>query len=587
VRAPLFLATAAWLLAPGVSAVQHGETPPKLAPAPQSEAPAPRKPPPIVLAHVDGKPLTLDVAIDTFLSSHAGHGVLVRGEAAVRELAGRLVERELFLAEAEALGVPGEPQVVETVEAFRGEAAADELWKREVTDRVVVTDDEVESFYAKTDVALRLTLIECADRAAAERLRERVAAGEDMGALARSQSIHASRTFDGSLSYVRRGEIEKALEEAAFALETPPALSPVVATEKGFAFVRLDERSINPDRPPRDTALPQIRGILEERLRKRLTRETEERAFAAAEAWIDEARLTRENLLAATDATAVVARAAGDELTLQDVRDALDIAALRRAPPEAGADVALEVARHWTRREALIRAAREAGLFEHPAVVNKTDAFRRDVVMKYLCDRYVWPETEPEEGELQRYYEEHKATEFTIPAEVRLAYIVVATDEEAHAALARLAAGEDFEAVAREVSIDPSSKAHGGRIGWVKPGQLLAEVEERAFSTEVGAVGGPISTPVGSFVVKVLDRTEARLVPFASARHSARMRVVKERQRAAYAKWAEALRERASVELDEQGVRDAVQWLEGEALAREAEMKPSAGGAPAAKPPGH
>jgi hypothetical protein len=62
--------------------------------------------------------------------------------------------------------------------------------------------------------------------------------------------------------------------------------------------------------------------------------------------------------------------------------------------------------------------------------------------------------------------------------------------------------------------------------------------------------------------------------------------MVKARQQEAYTKWALALRERASVELDEPGVAQAVAWLEVEALAREAEKaaapKPSGGA-----PPGH
>jgi hypothetical protein len=234
--------------------------------------PAAPKPPEIVLARVDGQPLTLGEALDAFLSSHSGHGVLVRGEPAVRELAGRLVERALFLSEAEALEIPADAEVVDVVTAYRRELAADEYWKREVQDQVVVSDEEVESFYAKTDVALRLTVIETVERELAQALRAKVEAGEDMAALARTQSIHPSRTFDGSLSYVRRGELARALEEAAFALEAPGGLTPVIATEKGFAFLRMDERSTNPDRPPRETALPQIRGILEERLSKRLAK---------------------------------------------------------------------------------------------------------------------------------------------------------------------------------------------------------------------------------------------------------------------------------------------------------------------------
>lgn len=580
-RPLLAVALAALLLAPASIA----QDPPKHPPAAQA-VPAVRAPEQIVIAYVEGRPLTLKEAIDTFLSSHTGHGVLVRGEPAVRELAGRLVERELFLLEAETLGLGEDERVLEVVKSFGDELAGDEYWKREVKDKAIVSDEEVESFYAKTDVALRLTLIATADKASAEALRARVAAGEDMAALARTQSIHESRTFDGTLSYVRRGEIDRNLEDPAFALETPGELSPVVAIELGFAFVRLDERSINPERPPRDTAIPQIRGILEERLTKKLAKEVEERTQREAEVWIDEAKLTRELVLDGPDATVLVARAAGDTLTLQDIRDALELDAVRAAPVENTADIGLKVARHWTRAEAIKLAARRAGLMQDPAIQQKIASFKRDVLMKILCDRYVWPDVQPKEEEVRAYYETNRDTEFTVPAEVRLAYIVLSTSEEAYSVLDRIAAGDTFEQLARERSKDSASSVHGGRIGWVKPGELLPVVEERAFALKAGAVDGPIETDVGFFVVKAIERKEARPVSYAVARASAEKALLKQRQNEAYSKWAKALRERAEVSLDEPGVTEAVAWLENEALKREAEKaarpKPSGNA-----PPGH
>lgn len=552
---------------------------------PGQEEPA-RRPPHIVLAVVNGHELTLESAIDTFLSSHTGHGVLIRGEPAVRDLTGRLVERELFLEEARTLGVPDEPAVADLLTRYARRIAADEFWRREVRDRATVTDEEVEAFYAKTDLALRLTLIEAADRAAAEALKARILAGEDMGELARKESIHSSRTFDGSLQYVRRGELERTVEEAAFALEEPGSLSEVVQSEKGFSFVRLEERSLNPERPPRDQALPQIRGILEERATKRLAAEVNERVLQEAGASLDEEALSLRSVLDAADASVTVARAGADSLTLQDVRDGLDLEALRAADPAVAADAARDMARQWMRAEAIAEAAGRAGLLEDPGIVAKVETFRRDVVMKYLCERYVWPGDAPPEDELRQYYEARVASDFTTAPEVHLAYIVV-PEADAQGILERLQAGESFEALAREVSLDPVSAQHGGRIGWIKPGQILPEVEERAFALEPGRLEGPITTAAGSFLVKVLERKEPRVIPYASARATVLKRLTEQRQADAYARWATALRERAEVRLDEAGVRAATEWLESEALAREAEKARRVSEPGVTPPPGH
>lgn len=546
-------------------------TPAQEPPAASVPAPPQRNADEIVIARVEGRELTLGHAIETFLNAHSGHGVLVRGDPAVRELAGRLVERELFLLEAEALGLPEDERVKSVTQAYLEELAGDEYWNREVRAKAVVSDEEVEAFYSKTDVALRLTLIVVPTREAAEALRARIAAGEDMAALARTESIHESRTFDGALPYVRRGELERQVEDAAFALEKPGELSIVVPSGRNFAFVRLDERSANPERPDRAIAIPQIRGILEERLSKRLAKETEEATQLAAQAWIDEEHLTRELLLDGPDPTLVIARAAGDTISLGDVRDALELDAVRAAPPEQTKDVARDVARHWVRAESIKLASRKAGLHEDPVIQRKLSSFRRDVLMKILCDEYVWKDVAPKEDEVRAYYEQNKATEFTVPPEVRLAYIVVATNDEALGVLDRIASGENFEQLAREVSRDSASSVHGGRIGWIKRGELLPVVEERALALQAGAVAGPIETEVGFFVVKALERKEARVVSYAVARDTAERSLFKARQNAAYGTWAKALRERANVELDEPGVADAVVWLDQESARREAE----------------
>jgi peptidyl-prolyl cis-trans isomerase NIMA-interacting 1 len=71
------------------------------------------------------------------------------------------------------------------------------------------------------------------------------------------------------------------------------------------------------------------------------------------------------------------------------------------------------------------------------------------------------------------------------------------------AALARLAAGEDFAAVAREVSDDPSGR-QGGDLGVVAPGQLVPAFEDAAFALLPGQRSAVIETPYGFHVVERL-----------------------------------------------------------------------------------
>lgn len=535
----------------------------------------------IVLVDVDGHPLTLADAMDAFTATHTGHGVLVRGEAALRELMGRVIERQLFLAEAEALGLHDDPVLRGAMENALREEIVQAFWKRELHDKIQVGEEEVESFYAKTDVALKLTLIETRERASCEKLRARVEAGEDMSALASTESTHASRSFGGLLPYVRRGEIESALEKEVFALEAPKSLSPVVATEKGFAFARLEERSVNPTRLPREVALPQIRKILRDRYEDKQRAEIEARLEKEGEVTYAEALLLPEMVLDKGDPAAIVARSRGKALALKELRESLDVDALRQKDPETVQGAARYIARDWAMRMVIWDASEKDGTRADPDIARRMTRQERESVLTLLCERYVYADIDPKEEDLRAYYEANKATSFTRPPERRLAYIVVATKDEADKLLARIRAGESFEALAKQASIDRTSAAHGGRIGWIKKGDILAEVEARAFAIAKGAVDGPIETSAGWFLVNVLETKEPELVPYAGARTAVMKRLVKERQKEAWAKWAARLRERASVRIDEEGLRAAVEWL---AKQPTAEAKPIDPNVPHAEP---
>jgi hypothetical protein len=87
--------------------------------------------------------------------------------------------------------------------------------------------------------------------------------------------------------------------------------------------------------------------------------------------------------------------------------------------------------------------------------------------------------------------------ESQIPAEVDhvdLLIIRAGSKEAADQAKQRLDAGEDFTAVAQEVSIDPSA-SEGGQAGWTPSGSLPPLVNDAAFTLAIGETSDVIETP--------------------------------------------------------------------------------------------
>jgi parvulin-like peptidyl-prolyl isomerase len=95
-----------------------------------------------------------------------------------------------------------------------------------------------------------------------------------------------------------------------------------------------------------------------------------------------------------------------------------------------------------------------------------------------------------------------------IPAtteQIRLRDILV-LQEDLQKVLDRLKAGEDFAAVASEVSLDTTTKDKGGEMDWQPRGGMPPEAESAAFSLEIGQVSEPVYLSGGYYIYQVLEK---------------------------------------------------------------------------------
>ena len=84
----------------------------------------------------------------------------------------------------------------------------------------------------------------------------------------------------------------------------------------------------------------------------------------------------------------------------------------------------------------------------------------------------------------------------------------------AEKAAARVAAGEDFAAVATEMSEGPYASS-GGLWPPEGRGRLIPEVEAVAFAAKPGEVSAPFKSAIGWHVVKLEEASPGRTKPYA------------------------------------------------------------------------
>lgn len=105
-----------------------------------------------------------------------------------------------------------------------------------------------------------------------------------------------------------------------------------------------------------------------------------------------------------------------------------------------------------------------------------------------------------------------------VPERVRARHIFLATlDKDAasvksaiDAVAQRLAGGEEFAKLARELSEDERSKREGGELGWLSAGRLPEDFAAALFALEVGEDSAPFQTRIGWHIAEVVERRPAR-----------------------------------------------------------------------------
>lgn len=115
--------------------------------------------------------------------------------------------------------------------------------------------------------------------------------------------------------------------------------------------------------------------------------------------------------------------------------------------------------------------------------------------------------------EAEQYFRTHES-EFELPERLRLHHILVASGAEAQRIEQRLAAGEDFAALARELSLDPSAPT-GGDQGEIAVDDLPPAFAQQVERLAPAEVGEPIQASDGWHLFRLDERLAARRRTFA------------------------------------------------------------------------
>jgi parvulin-like peptidyl-prolyl isomerase len=102
----------------------------------------------------------------------------------------------------------------------------------------------------------------------------------------------------------------------------------------------------------------------------------------------------------------------------------------------------------------------------------------------------------------------------TVQEQVHVRRLTLSSQEEATAALAQIRTGEKtLEELAREKSLDLTSRNAGGDLGWLPRGIESTQFDDAAFRLQIGEISEPVVTPQGFEVLELLGKEVRPVAP--------------------------------------------------------------------------
>ncbi len=161
-----------------------------------------------------------------------------------------------------------------------------------------------------------------------------------------------------------------------------------------------------------------------------------------------------------------------------------------------------------------------------------------------------------DDDEVLRFYQQHR-DRFMLPPEVRISQILIALEpgsemlavrEKAQQVFALLKKGERFEELAARYSDGPEGR-RGGNLGYIRPGDMLPQIQKAIERMEKGATTDPIASPVGMHIIRVDDRKPPQFRPYEEVKEDLRNVVLQLKSEEAYLEWIKDQKDKSYIEI--------------------------------------
>jgi len=194
------------------------------------------------IAEVNGEPITVAEFAKEFLFRPQFHPTS-KGSLAVQEQYAQMVAERLLAQEARRRKLHRDPRIAQRLQWVQAQAMREQLYRREVKDKVEISEGELRQAFVRRHTTLRLRHLVVPTEEEAWRLRARLEAGEPFEEVAAQLPVHQGLPVrTGASLSLRWGESDPDFEAAAYALQVGELSAPV-KTGWGYHIIRVEDVS--------------------------------------------------------------------------------------------------------------------------------------------------------------------------------------------------------------------------------------------------------------------------------------------------------------------------------------------------------
>jgi peptidyl-prolyl cis-trans isomerase C len=161
-------------------------------------------------------------------------------------------------------------------------------------------------------------------------------------------------------------------------------------------------------------------------------------------------------------------------------------------------------------REVLIQEADKQGIATRPEVKMALENARQSIIINAMLAEYI-KKNPVKDTEAKAEYDKYKSQ--VGDKEYHARHILVGTEDEAKAIIAKLKAGGKFEELAKQSK--DGSAANGGDLDWASSAAYVPEFSQAMTKLNKGQITEtPVKTQFGYHVIKLEDTRAAKIPPF-------------------------------------------------------------------------